>query len=73
MLHRPTQHCNKSPQPLPYGGDKSPGDPSPEQIAAMCAEILRERGEPTGRVDARDNVRFRTYRNPAVARTMRET
>jgi hypothetical protein len=56
---------------LPYGGDCGPEGPSPEEIAAMCAEILRERGEPSGRVDARDNVRFRTYRNPAVARMMR--
>jgi hypothetical protein len=37
----------------------------------MCAEILRERGEPTGRVDARDNVRFRVFANPAIARMMR--
>jgi hypothetical protein len=57
---------------LPYGGGPGPNDPSLEQIAAGRAQALRERGEPTGRVDARDNVRFRVFPNPAIARTMRE-
>ena len=51
-------------KPLPYGGDRKPGEPTPEQIAAMIATMpgkpVYEAADPQRR--ARMQTHGRSYR-----------